>query len=634
MATATLTYLINMRAEDARRETRSLGTDAKSTEKSLRGASEEVSQLSKEARTAARDLRSMGRDLRSVGGGLGQVSGSSGKATKAIGALVAGLGGLSGLTAVGGPIALGLGAVAIGLLGTGVAAVKFGAYIADATANAREYAAELSALQGIGTIEGPISEETLSALETASGAIDGLSAIAKEVSLAFATEFAPEIEAAGLLVVSLGLIVADFAKTSIEKIRLFFKSLESADPLLKKFLNVSTLGIAGQVNQIKKALEDGSFAAGSYLDRAKDLIGSLSDTETASRGAADGLREQASALSELENVKKQKGAGDKQQREAEFERARAEFEREFAPVTVRAGQEEAQQNLLSLSADLRALTATEQAQLEIARLTADLTRGLITGEQYKEGVSIIEGRLQQNATIAAEEARKAQRISADQLASGLGLAGTAASGDLLGLLSAGGPIAGGVGALIGGIVDLGASGADQVAEELETFRRQLIAGIGLLPELFGEVIPQFAEALAETLPGAILEALPAIVAALSDLISAGGQAERAAGALEALDIPVISEIAGIASEAIGTVRDFRTSIFGGSRDRGGAISRPGLYFLHPGEYVQRNNGQSDQRARASNNGASVRIQLRNPALFGYRQEIDRIYGPGGLREDF
>ena len=614
MPQTTLTYLIEMRARDARRETAALGRDAKSTARDLDQAGDQARDLGRKSASASRDVRLLGRNLRTVGAGLSGFSAGAGRSTRAIGGLVSGL---SAAAASGGPALLAVAALTGGLVAAGVAAVATGKSIADATANAREYSARLSEIPSLASVVGVVPEETLRGLERASQSGAALKTTVQAVSLAFAEEFAPEIEAASLLVVSLGLIFADFARSGIEKIRAFMQSIEAMGPIAKRMLGFVTAGISDQIREISTALETGEFRTGSYLDRARGLISTMEKTETATKGATSAIKAQAEELSALAVAT------------AEFEAAHGG--RDDSILTGSPSQSAAD-FLASLGVGNQ-LSATDRAQLDEIQLLTYLTRDLITAEQYEAGVAAISRTLEETAAAPGPSAR--ERLSPDQIGEVLSAAGGAAGGDLLSLLSLAGPVGSGVGSLVGGIASLGGSGGSEaVAAELEEFREDLLLGIRELPELFAEVIPDFARALAEELPAALLEVIPDLLAAIGDLMNPVSQAQRVFQGVEGLDIPIVSEVGGFLSDSIDFVRGIRDQLFGGSKDSGGHIGKPGYYFLHPGEEVVRSNGQSSQRARSGGSGASVRIDLRAPSMFPFLVELERATGPGGLREGY
>ena len=622
--TTTLTYLIEMRARDAKRETQGLGKAAKGTSKDLDTASESAKGLSRSTKQASGDLKGLSRNLRNVGRTLGGVSSKAGGSTKALSAVA---GGIGGLAVAGGPAALALVAVVGGLVAGGIAAVAFAAGVADATVNAREYSAQLQEIEGLGSIFSPVPEETLQSLERSAQGLTALKTTVTAISLAFAEEFAPEIETVTLLFVSLGLVVADFAREAIDKLRRFFQAIDAMGPKAQRALGFVTAGVSDQLRMISKSLEEGTVRSGSYLGRAQELIGSLNDTETAARGAASGIAAQTEALSALATAS------------AEFERDHGGGE--FASDPFRGSA--AQENLRSLGVlpSRTAVSSSDLSMLAEIRLLNDLTRGLITADQYDQGVAAINSQLEDTAVDIAQAPIARSRIDSAQLSQGIGAAGSVVSGDILGAAAVGGPVVAAVATLIQGVAILGQRGTGEIADELEQFRRDLMEGIALLPSLFGELIPAFADALAESLPQALIDMLPDLLAAISELTDPMGQLERGAGAIESLEIPVISKIVGVVGDALGWFNDLADrgiptdqDLGLGSRDQGGSIGRPGYYFLHPGEEVIRNNGGMSHRASSGRSQRSVSINLHTPGIFPFVYQLDRATGSGGLREEY
>lgn len=611
MPQTTLTYLIEMRAKGAKRETEGLGKAAKGTSTALDQASGSAENLGKESKKASSSLKRLSRDLSVVGRSLGSVSSRGGKSTKVLSGIV---GALGGLAVAGGPATLAIAAVAGGLVAGGIAAAVFSAGVADATANARQYSAELEGIQGLGDVFSPVPEETLQSLERSSQATGALKSTVQAISLAFANEFAPEIEAASLLVVALGLAVADFARSGIEKIRAFMQSIETMGPIAQKVFGFVTMGVADQIKEIAEGLEDGAVKTDSYIGRAQALVGSMKATKEATEGTTEAIKDQGKEL-DLLGI------------------AAAEFNADHGgrddSILGSNPQQEAQSFLSSLGVGNGAISPVDQAQLDQMRLLTDLTRGLITGDQYQAGVEAINATLETSSEITGK-----RRLSADQIGSGLSAAGTVASGDIMGIASMAGPVGVGIGALMSGIVSLGETGTSQIVEELESFHEDLLKGLEILPEMFSEVIPDFAEALTTTLPPALLAMLPALFKAIWDLVNPVSIVNG--GLIEGLDIPVISDVAGKVSDGIDAIQDWRSSLFGDKRDRGGHIGKPGYYFLHPGEEVIRSNGQASQRARAgmSGGGAGVNIRLEPPSMFPFLYQLQRATGPGGLREAY
>ena len=122
----------------------------------------------------------------------------------------------------------------------------------------------------------------------------------------------------------------------------------------------------------------------------------------------------------------------------------------------------------------------------------------------------------------AQTAAEAQRIREEGLQgaqAAIGVTGQALSGNLGGALSSAGGAAGlaglGVaGAAVSGLQFIGEQGAQGISDTLNGVKDSLIAALEALPELIGDVLPDFAVALIRDLIPALIEASPQIFYAL------------------------------------------------------------------------------------------------------------------------
>ncbi len=120
---------------------------------------------------------------------------------------------------------------------------------------------------------------------------------------------------------------------------------------------------------------------------------------------------------------------------------------------------------------------------------------------------------------ALQETRAAIATSVQNSA---GIAQNALSGNLGGAISQTGRALGGsavaslgaAGAVVGGLQFIGEQGADGVSETLDGVKDSLLAALEALPELIGEVLPEFAIALVRDLIPALVRAAPQIWRAL------------------------------------------------------------------------------------------------------------------------
>ena len=126
---------------------------------------------------------------------------------------------------------------------------------------------------------------------------------------------------------------------------------------------------------------------------------------------------------------------------------------------------------------------------------------------------------QANAAFFAREleATRAERLEGAQ--TGIGVAGQVLSGDAGGAISSVAGAAGmaglGVaGAAVSGLQFIGEQGADGIRDTLDGVKDGLIAALEALPELIGDVLPNFAISLVQTLIPSLIENSPAIFRAL------------------------------------------------------------------------------------------------------------------------
>ena len=222
--------------------------------------------------------------------------------------------------------------------------------------------------------------------------------------------------------------------------------------------------------------------------------------------------------------------------------------------------------------------------------------------------------------------------------------GQLAMGDVSGLLSAAGPY----GAAIGGIAQIGEMGAGGVEAQLIGFKDALIAGLEALPEILGEVIPEFAVSLVEELIPALIDNAPAILASLNDLIIGLPWAIGEA-ILSALGLGGAAEWAGNVREALGTGQNLaeivtlgmaKTATFGDTPGVVQASSFGSIARFAPGDYVAAARSPGRLLAQAEDfaggrSGANVSISIGSGAFVGpsslrdLTQAIANGLSPGG-----
>jgi hypothetical protein len=116
------------------------------------------------------------------------------------------------------------------------------------------------------------------------------------------------------------------------------------------------------------------------------------------------------------------------------------------------------------------------------------------------------------AARAAADALRAQQMQAPM--QGIDIATKIGTGDISGMLAMIPiPAVAAIAAGISGVQAVGQLGAGGVGDKLDAFREDLISGLRALPEILGEVIPDF---VAQTIPAliqALIESAPAIVMA-------------------------------------------------------------------------------------------------------------------------
>lgn len=245
----------------------------------------------------------------------------------------------------------------------------------------------------------------------------------------------------------------------------------------------------------------------------------------------------------------------------------------------------------------------------------------------------------------------------------LGGLGGLAQGDALGgmtsLLSMAGPVGMGVGAGLGTLQSIGDMGAGGVRDQLEGFTDAIIAGLQELPEILGEVIPDFVGSLVSELIPALIEASPAITKALAIDLPIG-----IAKALVGLPVRILKGLGesignfgrskagktiGRVAAGIGTlgisevVRAF---------DVGGFVDRTGPALMHAGERVitatgagtestmaaaRRSGGANDGSpfggAVGAGLGAGAQVFVSGSVfgdMSGFLRQLDANVGPYGL----
>lgn len=613
MAQTTLEYLIKMRTATAQRDLGGLSQGAKKAGEELEKAEKAADKLGNTSQKSGKKIRGMSGDLKKASGQIGALHRGAGKSARSVSVLV---GGIGGLAAAGGPAGIAVAGLVAGFLAGGVAAYGLAKGVSYIVKNARELTEELAPLEGVNDLFQPISPAALQSFESAVSALSGLPLIAKQIGLSFAEKFAPEIEAGAVLILGLGLAVADFVKLAINKLNTFLDALEEMGPLVEFATGLATGGLSSMalaLRRMSKDMENGTLIQGGYLDQAQKMIGTLDRIATSSKGASSEITDQADATQRLTKAQSDLEAAKSAQ--AAKDKARTE------------GRSAAQSNLAAIGVGAASTDPAIVAMNQQMRLSNDLLRGLITTSEYDSGVSLIRGGLKS----VEDQEREAARAVVSSRIQGAGAAlSSVAAGDVAGLLSMAGPAGMAAGAVVGGLTALGENGADGVADNLEGFKDTLIAGIGELPELIATVIPGFIEGLVRELPIAILKIIPALAKAIAQAINPLNKAKDVLNRLEDSKNPMISKVA----TSIKGVGDSIEGLFKGSRDSGGPISRVGLYRLHPGEEIIRNNGQSRQGSRAWGKAPSVSIQLRTPALFPFLNEIERVTGYGGLREAY
>jgi hypothetical protein len=242
-----------------------------------------------------------------------------------------------------------------------------------------------------------------------------------------------------------------------------------------------------------------------------------------------------------------------------------------------------------------------------------------------------------------------------------GAAGALAGGDALGALAlAGGPVGAGISTGLGVLQGIGEKGAGGVEDILSGLTDALLAALEALPEIIGEVIPDFIVALVSEFIPALVLAIPEIIkAALIDLPLA--LAKAIVDALGSIlgGTPGGGGFLGIGDKNSGFlgIGNERGAGFGlGERDKalfglintssdfvgrfqeGGHVDRTGLALVHRDEQVIPASGAGSFNATASRGrftpGGGVNIDMSG-ALIGQNagNEILRLLedtiGPGG-----
>lgn len=486
--------------------------------------------------------------------------------------------------------------------------------------------------------------------------------------------------------------VSETFNKPLQDAQLYVKEAENAvataDQLLRKQENLAAIG-RGNEEALSKARRDKAQATNQLLQAEKDLA-SVEDKRLSRLSAeadlifagAEGITGPPVATADAGGPPPATGSADEAAQAAErlaaiaeqAERQRldgldainARYDDQIARVNALArgleGLTEAQQRAVAaIEANRATDIAAEQARQTAARIERDRSLGRSTTEMSAAEL---------NAALQAGNEAAQQQLDETPVSPGLlgrvagsnavGALGAAAMGSPVGSIAmlAGGP----AGAIAGGLSTIGEMGAAGVREAGQQQIDNIITALQELPNIIGEVIPDFAIQLATELPPAIIEAVPALaVAIVTELVPALARAF-----LEAINALVsklnpFDDKDGFLSRAVDVITggskasaDSASPGGGGqvsSRDAAllvpGANSRSsfrsgtslvpsdGVYYLHQGEAVVPTSGQASAAVRSTmrqemgaGGGARVRPITYDALVLGVRQN-DTAFGSLG-----
>lgn len=224
------------------------------------------------------------------------------------------------------------------------------------------------------------------------------------------------------------------------------------------------------------------------------------------------------------------------------------------------------------------------------------------------GGAVDPGAAAANREFLAAALRETRIAIATSVQNAAGIAQNALSGNLGGALAQTGRALGGsaaaslgaAGAVVGGLQFIGQQGADGIRNTLDGLKDSLLAALKELPELIGEVLPDFAVALVRDLIPALIKASPKILRALIVELPLA-LAEAIVDALTPGRGPATGRVSASTREELEEVQDFLTS---------GTTAGADELLALAGEEQDRQAGRQAGRATAAGRSAFGRAEDR------------------------
>jgi hypothetical protein len=272
--------------------------DVEKVDKTTKKYDQTTKKLGNQTRQTARNMAAFGDAISGVNTGAGRATRSAGRLLGVFSRLGT-AGGATGLAIAGGATAV------FAMAGASLMAVKS---LTELAARGREAATELKPFSDAGFFEA-FDESQLARFDRIGASFDAIKTTAKGAGLAFADEFAPELERATIIMVAFGIAIAD----NVEGIGRFIRGLggiastaaaviQAIGPLARGALVLMTNGLSEAIvvaGEFADGLDDTEGATGDYIARAKGLIGEQDRVNRSLRGGASAASTLSSTLDAL-----------------------------------------------------------------------------------------------------------------------------------------------------------------------------------------------------------------------------------------------------------------------------------------------------------------------------------------------
>lgn len=248
----------------------------KDTDKETRKAAKGQDALTKQARGTSKAMRAFGDAFSGVNSGAG-------RATRTLGRMA---GVFANLSAMGGGAGLAVAGLTAAFAGTVGAAGAAAVAVVNVSRHSRDLIDLLKPYQRAGLIP-RVSPETQASFDRIEGGFNAVSVAANAVALNLAEKFSPQIEGATIGVVALTLAAGDAASAIADMLT----------PIGQAYNNLGVVGkaalaavfpfaaLAGEVATFATDLATTTAEEGSYVDRARDMIGVATKQAAALRNA-------------------------------------------------------------------------------------------------------------------------------------------------------------------------------------------------------------------------------------------------------------------------------------------------------------------------------------------------------------